>query len=190
MSHVLVLNADSMPLSIFPLSTENWSTTIKNVWLGTVSTVTEYEDWIVRSPSIEVNVPAIVRLRDYVKTSKTVKFSRDNVFLRDNYTCQYCSADFSDKPNKLTFEHLKPRFFGGKTNFENILTACPSCNLERGHKLNYKAPLTQPKKPSYWDLVKARKQKPIVVPHVSWIEYLDWNADVIVEKLDYDKIVD
>ena len=37
--------------------------------------------------------------------------------------------------NELTFDHLLPRSKGGKTNWENVVTACSSCNVQKGGRL-------------------------------------------------------
>ncbi|MFX9589426.1 HNH endonuclease, partial [Acinetobacter baumannii] len=52
---------------------------------------------------------------------------RFNLFLRDRFVCQYCGS-----PDHLTFDHVVPRRLGGRTTWENIVTACAPCNLAKG----------------------------------------------------------
>ena len=87
----LVLNADYRPLSYYPLSLWPWQEAIKAKWLDRVDIVAEYED-VVRSPSTELKIPSVVVLKDYVKPMKRVAFTRFNLFLRDEFRCQYCGA--------------------------------------------------------------------------------------------------
>lgn len=182
MTDVLILNADANPLSVLPLSTEDWQTIVKKVWEETVTVVHNYPDWCVRSPSVELQVPSVVMLRDYIRVAKTVKFNKGNVFLRDNYTCQYCSVNFEEDRHLLTYEHVIPRKYGGKTNWDNIITSCSKCNHERGSILNYRKPNTMPHKPDYWKLSAKQKKRPIIIPDEQWLPYLDWEGEVTINQ--------
>ena len=124
----LVLNADYKPLSYFPLSICNWKDSIKAVFLEKVSVVSEYNE-IVRSPSLEIKIPSVIALKEYVICSRKPAFTRFNVFLRDEFECQYCG----DKSN-LTFDHILPKSKGGKTTWDNVITACSDCNTSKGNK--------------------------------------------------------
>ena len=90
----LVLNADYRPLSYFPLSVWPWQDAIKAAFLDRVAIVAEY-DAVVHSPSISMRLPSVVVLRDYVKPARYPAFTRFNLFLRDRFSCQYCSATIS-----------------------------------------------------------------------------------------------
>ena len=103
----LVLNADYRPLSYYPLSLWPWQEAIKAAYLERVDIVAEY-DAVVHSPSITINIPSVVVLKDYVKPQKRVAFTRFNLFLRDEFCCQYCGAN-----GELTFDHVVPRVRGG-----------------------------------------------------------------------------
>ena len=119
----LVLNADYKPLSYFPLSICNWKESIKAVFLEKVSVISEYNE-IVRSPSIQIKIPSVIALKEYVICSRKPAFTRFNVFLRDEFKCQYCSAR-----NNLTFDHILPKSKGGNTTWENVITACSDLSL-------------------------------------------------------------
>lgn len=188
MRDTLVLNENMMPISILPMSALSWSEAIKLVFLDRADVLAEYDDWIVRSPSIQYNVPSVMMLREYVQVNKHVRFNRHNVYLRDNYECQYCGVNCRAKNIEITLDHVVPRLHGGKTNWTNVVVACPSCNSEKAHYDKMK-PKKIPVKPSYYELLKLRKQWPLYVPHASWGEFLNWPVDkIIVDKTKRDPI--
>jgi 5-methylcytosine-specific restriction endonuclease McrA len=125
----LVLNADFRPLSYYPLSIWCWQDAVKSVFLDRVSIVSNYKRKI-RSPSFEMNLPSVIALKNFIQPSKNPNFTRFNVFLRDKFSCQYCG----DKKD-LTFDHLLPKSRGGLTDWNNVVTACSSCNVKKGGKL-------------------------------------------------------
>ena len=169
MSDCLVLNGNFQPLSIVPLSVIPWQTAIKLNYLKRVIIVEEYDDWIIRSPSMELRVPAIVALTKYFPIDKSIKFSRANMYLRDLYQCQYCGETFA--PKDLTIDHVKPTSKGGKTEWDNCATACVDCNIKKGNKLNPQ-PMNKPHKPNYYTLSAKRRKMPFNVKHPKWNEYL------------------
>ena len=130
--HALVLNADFRPLSYFPLSLWPWQEAVKAVFLDRVNIVSEY-DRKVRSPSFEMRLPSVIALKEYVPTARRPAFTRFNVFLRDRFTCQYCGEDAPAE--HLTFDHVVPRSRGGRTTWNNVVTACAGCNLLKGNRL-------------------------------------------------------
>ena len=99
----LVLNADFRPLSYLPLSLWPWQEAVKAAMLERVVVVAEY-DALVHSPSVEFRIPSVVVLKEYVKPARATAFTRFNLFLRDEFTCQYCG----DRDH-LTFDHVVPR---------------------------------------------------------------------------------
>jgi len=181
MTNTLILNADASPLSIVPLSILHWHDAISMDWLDRADVLASYEDWIVRSPSVEMMVPAVMMLRKFVKVSRTIKFSRYNVFLRDDFKCQYCGKDFTSKPYEITLDHVSPRYHGGTTKWTNVVSACSACNLEKAHYTHMK-PRILPKQPTYWEMVEKRKKHPIAVPHAEWIPYLGWDESLVAIK--------
>lgn len=113
----------------FPIKVLRWQDAVKMKYEGTVDVVVEYDDEI-RSPSVTWRVPAVVRLRKMAKTdSRGVKFSRRNVYQRDGYRCQYCGEK---KPaRELSYDHVVPRAAGGRTTWDNIVSACRACNARK-----------------------------------------------------------
>ena len=171
----LVLNADYQPLSYFPLSTWSWKDALKAVFLERVNVVSEY-DQLVRSPSVKFKLPSVVSLKDYVPLPDNVAFTRFNVFLRDKFSCVYCGSK-----SELTFDHLLPRSKGGKTDWDNVVTACSSCNVKKGGRLyeNSGMILSQkPFRPSTEDLHRNGKNFPPNFLHKSWMDYLYWDVEL------------
>ena len=169
----LVLNADFRPLSYYPLSLWSWQDAIKAVFLERVNIVANY-DRAVRSPSFEMKLPSVVSLKTFVKPSTHPAFTRFNVFLRDRFECQYC-GDAKD----LTFDHVVPRSRGGKTTWENVVTACAPCNLLKGGRLSQHSgmhPRTRPHRPSVNELRNNGRLFPPNYLHESWADYLYWDS--------------
>lgn len=161
----LVLNADFRPLNLFPLSTMDWQTAVKNVYEGNLSVVAEY-DKVVRSPSIEMRLPSVVAMRTFVPIRKRVAFTRTNVFLRDRFRCQYCGEE-----TRLTFDHVVPRSRGGQTSWTNIVAACDDCNLLKGAKQEM-TPMKVPREPTSAELSALKRAFLPKVLHASWLDYL------------------
>jgi 5-methylcytosine-specific restriction endonuclease McrA len=75
-----------------------------------------------------------------------VKLTKKEIFRRDHYTCQYCGKS---GPN-LTVDHVVPQRLGGKSTWENLVTACARCNHKKGGKPLVQSGLklqSAPKKP-------------------------------------------
>lgn len=103
-------------------------------------------DEIVRTVRLAIRVPKIIVLGMYDRLPrKEVKFTRHNVFLRDNHTCQYCRKAFPEK--ELNLDHVLPRDKGGKTTWENIVTSCIKCNTRKANKLLHEAGMRLVKRP-------------------------------------------
>jgi len=178
MSDTLVLNADGNPLSLLPLSAVNWHLSIKLIWLDKFKILENYEDWVIHSPSTEMQVPSVLMSKEYINLARYPRFSRNNVYLRDLFTCQYCGCEHNQKNWKdLTLDHVVPRSLGGHANWENIVTACFDCNIHKGSK-NIK-PKQMPHKPDYWELANKRSQFPLTVPHHTWTNYPNWDQNLV-----------
>lgn len=174
----LVLNADFRPLSYFPLSLWSWQDAIKAVFMERVTVLAEYER-AVRSPSMNMKLPSVISLKEYVSPARRPAFTRFNVFLRDRFNCQYCGQKFPT--NELTFDHVIPRSRGGRTEWENIVTACTSCNLKKGNRMPTQAPyrpLVAPMAPTVMDLQNNGRAFPPNFLHDSWRDYLYWDTEL------------
>jgi 5-methylcytosine-specific restriction endonuclease McrA len=126
-SRVLVLNASYEVLNIV-----RWQRALCLTLTGKAE-VLEEMGVTVRSPSLSVPLPSVIRMRYYVrKPHMLVPFSRTNIFLRDRYTCQYCGAKRS--MFELTLDHVTPRAHGGESCWENVVTACKECNARKSDR--------------------------------------------------------
>lgn len=184
MSEVLVLNADGTPLSQIPLSVVSWQTAMRLIFTDKVKILKEYDNWVVRSQTMSMKVPSIVIMSDQVKYRKQLKYSRNNVYIRDNFTCQLqttsrCKqAHGKVKLSELTIDHIVPRSRGGKTSWLNVCTACKECNSEKGNDATI-IPKKPPTKPSYYEILAKRKTLPITIRDEEWKFYIDWPAELI-----------
>lgn len=167
----LVLNADGLPVSYLPLSTIGWQEAIKYMVLEKARVLAWHDDWIVRSASWETPVPSVIMLTEYMKSKHTVRFSRANVYLRDEGTCQYCAKPVDKKES--TLDHVHPVSRGGKTTWDNTVTACAPCNSNKSDKTKGWKPLRAPYKPDYYELVNKRKKEPFHLAHPSWAEFMN-----------------
>ena len=177
-SPALVLNADFRPLSYFPLSLWCWQDTVKAVFLDRVNIVSEYDE-LIRSPSFEMRLPSVIALKQYVPQSRRPAFTRFNVFLRDKFNCQYCGDGFPTPD--LTFDHVIPRSRGGRTSWDNVVTACSGCNLRKGNKMPSRLgfrPRVTPSQPSTWELQENGRAFPPNYLHQSWRDYLYWDSEL------------
>lgn len=174
----LVLNADYQPLSVLPLSLWSWQETIKSLFTGKVQVVDIYPDIEVRAVNIDVPLPSVIALTEYVpQPHQTPAFTRRNVYLRDGYQCQYCGNIF--KTMDLSLDHVVPRCAGGKLTWENTVTCCRKCNGRKGSTLPSDLSqvkgmrlIREPKVPSKFQLAaEAEKMVPRSV-HSTWRPYL------------------
>ena len=119
--------------------------------------------------NFQVQVPRVVRLLHYDRMPRNVvKFSRRNVFLRDENRCQYCSGKFS--PQKLSLDHVIPRSRGGQTIWENIVCACLKCNVRKGGQTPKEAGMRLFRKP-----VRPRRN-PVLAHQLGTKKYASWKV--------------
>lgn len=174
MSDTLLLNSNYEPISVLPLSVINWQHAIKLMYLGRVHVIETYPDWIVHSERLALNVPSVAVTKEYFPHKQHVKFSRYNLYMRDLFKCAYCEDVFDYE--ELTIDHVIPRSAGGKTNWENCVTSCKSCNYAKGSRLI--RPKFKPYKPDYYSLVGKWKRTDFTVKQESWNQYLGLNKRV------------
>ena len=174
----LVLNADFRPLSYYPLSLWSWQEAIKAVVAERVNVVSVYNR-TVHSPSSEMSLPSVISLKEYIPTSRRPAFTRFNVFLRDRFACQYCGEALPT--HDLTFDHVIPRSRGGRTTWDNVVTACSPCNLVKGNHMPHKAhmfPLVRPTEPTSFLLQEHGRAFPPNYLHESWRDFLYWDSEL------------
>lgn len=126
---VLVLDAHFEPARILPIYAG-----FVLYFSGRASSLADSPHTI-RGVSQSFRVPWIIRLHNApprrAKAGETLKFSRQNIYLRDKHKCTYCGTRFGAQ--QLTLDHLVPLSRGGKTTWDNIVTACKSCNFRKGN---------------------------------------------------------
>ncbi len=170
MEPVLLLNASFEPLRVI-----DWKRALTLVFAGKVEVVEEYAREI-RSIRLAVRLPAVVRLLTLVRVRGTgVKFSRQNIYARDNYACQYCGVQ--PLVSELTYDHVIPRAHGGATDWTNIVTCCIPCNRQKGGQALEQSGLhlqRLPRKPTWQPYVTMAMG--LRHPPDSWRTYLAWHT--------------
>ncbi|MBM3212518.1 HNH endonuclease [Candidatus Poribacteria bacterium] len=163
---VLVLNASYEAINIC-----NLKRAIVLIFKG-IACAEEEAEYEITANSIVIKAPAVIRLLKYVSIPhKVVRFSRKNVLLRDRYRCQYCGKEFP--PNFLTLDHVLPVSQGGKTQWDNVVAACRTCNTKKGNRKLWEVGMTLLRKPKappvvyYLHLLRS-----IQGHHHSWQKYL------------------
>ncbi|MBS1257532.1 MAG: hypothetical protein MAG551_00576 [Candidatus Scalindua arabica] len=130
----------------------------------------QYES--IRTFSIEIRVPKIIRLVVYDKLPKTrVKFNRKNIFARDKNICQYCGKRFPT--SELSLDHVVPRTQGGISTWKNIVCACTDCNKHKGGRRPLEAGMKlirKPVQPKHCPIIQLKLGSN---KYQSWKQFLD-----------------
>jgi 5-methylcytosine-specific restriction endonuclease McrA len=100
----------------------------------------------VTTPRGAVAVPRLLWLVSYNRVPRSpVRLSRRNVFLRDDYVCQYCGV--RKPPKELNLDHVVPRARGGKSTWDNLVTSCRPCNVRKGDALPHECGMVPSRPP-------------------------------------------
>jgi 5-methylcytosine-specific restriction endonuclease McrA len=175
MSRVLLLNSAWVPHKVIA-----WSHAITMIYTDKVEVVQTTDEVIYTSSTGEVvRMPSVVRLvRPIEGMKRAVKFSRVNVFTRDGFKCCYCGSQ--KRMGELNYDHVLPRRLGGRTVWDNIVTACYPCNGRKADRTPEQAGmklLRRPYKP---------KTLPITVPRFDPRdipeEWVDWVRAYFVDQ--------
>ncbi len=132
---------------------------------------------VIRSPSTALVLPSVIRLHRFVRkpARPTIAFNKKNILKRDAHTCQYCGRNGGER---MTIDHVIPKSLGGRTVWENVVSACRTCNLKKGNKPLDEAGmhlLRRPTKPLsffYLGILAHASQR-----YESWCKYLPVEAD-------------
>lgn len=120
---VLVLNTNFEPLNVC-----NTRRAIGMMIAGKAALIANGRG-VIQTVSHSYPLPSVIRLSHMVQRPRQhIKLTRREVFRRDNYTCQYCGR----KVTNLTIDHVVPRHMGGKHLWTNVVTACSTCNHQKG----------------------------------------------------------
>jgi 5-methylcytosine-specific restriction endonuclease McrA len=146
----LTLTAQTLILDISytPLKRVVWRDAILLVLNRTVEIIEEYPDKYINTPNWSINMPSVVRLLKPIKRHLRIRFSRNNIYIRDRGKCQYCGIRINRR--EFTYDHVIPRSLGGTSTFENVVCACIKCNQYKGGRTPSSAGmklLTTPVKP-------------------------------------------
>ncbi|MCB1066164.1 MAG: HNH endonuclease [Verrucomicrobiae bacterium] len=130
---------------------------------------------VVHTVNHRFRIPAVIVVPRYDQLPRQeVKFSRQNVYQRDDHTCQYCGVRHDLK--QLNLDHVVPRHRGGKTTWENVVCSCISCNTRKAHKLPAEAnmfPLKEPRIPRWRPMFTMVNGNADLFPHESWNHFLN-----------------
>jgi hypothetical protein len=123
----LLLNADYRPLNFI-----SERRAFRHFFNGKVDIISSW-DSIVYWNNGSLKIPAVLRLKHNIKYfEKPCEFSRNAIFVRDNYICQYCEVKLSK--HNATVDHILPVSFGGKNSWKNCVTCCNYCNSEKRNR--------------------------------------------------------
>ena len=118
-SPVLVLNQNYQPLNIC-----NVRRALVLVGRGKAEQIENGLGYI-QSVSDLFPAPSVIRLVHMVKRPvMRRRLSRQAVFYRDGFACQYCGK----KSRQLTLDHIIPRWRKGPHSWDNVVSACIPCN--------------------------------------------------------------
>ncbi len=130
-----------------------------------------------------IRVPRVILLTGFDRIPKRhVRFSRMNIYARDNHICQYCGR--SIVRNEINLDHVIPRSKGGTSTWENVVCCCYSCNRKKGGRTPEQAGmklLSTPKRPKWTPYVNFSLQR---LTHQEWRPFLNivdasyWNVEL------------
>jgi 5-methylcytosine-specific restriction endonuclease McrA len=151
----------------------------------------DFEGWIeasreaksgrrIQSASLTIAVPEVIVLTTFNgRFSKEVRFSRRNIFERDENCCQYCGRKYDR--SDLTLDHVVPRSRGGTSTWTNIVLACVKCNMRKGDRLVHETHmrlLRNPVKPQWATRVGVKLGR---VRKPAWERFLEeayWDVEL------------
>ena len=162
-NRVLVLNQDFSPLMVCSVERA-----FILVFLNKSEMIRSANGFKLHSVSQSFPMPSVIRLNRYVSAPyKGVNLTRQNIFKRDNFECQYCGTK-----RDLTLDHVMPSSKGGKHSWTNLVTACKRCNARKGDYTPEQAGMElarRPFKPSYSIFLKENSG----FNQHEWDEFLD-----------------
>ena len=136
MGQVLVLNASYEPLNI-----TTWRRAMVMMIKGKAERLEQDSSRKIRHDTL---LPTVIRLRQFVRVPfREIPLTRKNILHRDNHCCQYCGC----KSSKLSIDHVTPRSRGGDDSWENVTTACLTCNVSKGNRTPKEAQMPLNKEP-------------------------------------------
>jgi hypothetical protein len=184
----LVLNANYMPKSVFPLYTINAKVAIERIIKGNAVSVYDYDRRILTPSHHDWYWPSVIANKNGFRYADRVKLKKETLFYRDHGVCVYCDEPLT--PDTVSIEHVIPRSKGGQHVWENVAAACFDCNQKKADAppTGPWVPKRKPYKPSFFQLLEIRKKYPIVVYDERWIQFLpNWTGEVIIKSYNHTK---
>ncbi len=130
-----------------------------------------------------VKIPKVIVLIAFDRMPRRhVRFSRHNIYARDNNTCQYCGVQYPR--SELNLDHVVPRSLGGTSTWENIVCSCLACNRRKGGMTPREAGLRlqrHPRRPKWTPMMGLLLTE---IRHREWLPFLNivdasyWNAEL------------
>jgi 5-methylcytosine-specific restriction endonuclease McrA len=168
----LLLNASYEPMTIV-----SWQKALV-LWFQEKVEVVEFHSVFARSVRSSFQLPSVLRLKYYVqpRSHGAVRFCRENVYIRDDFRCQYCGDRFGAK--SLTLDHVVPVSKKGPKTWTNVVTACRECNQRKGNRTPQVANMPLLKAPAIPAWLPAASQLEIHHGSIppSWQQYLIFKA--------------
>ena len=161
-SSVLVLNQNYEPLNICQ------ARRAIVLMLRGKAEVLERNSSEIRSPSLSIPLPSVIRLVYLIKRPQPQpKLTKREIFIRDGYACQYCGK----QTRELTLDHVVPRHLGGKHDWDNVVSACKACNHHKAGRSPKEAGMKLIRRPTQPPPVRYYIVYP-VQSHPEWEKYL------------------
>lgn len=106
--------------------------------------VLEHGEGGIQTCSFLYQMPSVIRMVYMIKRPRPrMRLSRREVFTRDRYRCLYCGR----QGKELTLDHVIPRHRGGTHDWENLASACKSCNHRKAGRTPKEARMRMLHKP-------------------------------------------
>lgn len=138
---------------------------------GDAEVIEEKREELVRSANCIFKMPSVIRQLSKFRKRGEIQFSRINVYLRDEWTCQYCND--RKQTRELTFDHVIPRAKGGETSWTNIVAACQPCNSRKAWRTPEEAGMKLVKKPVRPKWLPAQVIVKMTCMPEEWTPYID-----------------
>jgi 5-methylcytosine-specific restriction endonuclease McrA len=167
----------------FPVAFVSWQRAVNLQWQDRAVVVAEDAKRVLRSPSFEMGMPRVIKLRNHIsrKLRLKVPMTRRNIAIRDSSSCQYCGMVLDT--SEYTIDHVLPRVRGGSSVWTNLVLACAQCNKRKSDRTLKEAGLALRRKPMEPNQFDPRFNFRL---HIHWLRpewsdykaYLYWNVEL------------